>query len=268
VRYFLDTEFIERPGLLDLISVAIVAEDGRELYAVSSECDHAEADEWVCANVLPKLPPRETWIPRSEIAKAILAIVAGDDKPEFWAYFADYDWVLFCWLFGRMVDLPKGWPMFCMDLKQSMVGRGLTKSDLPKMSPDEEHDALADARWLRGAHAVVHQAPSGRDPDLYMHLAEPRASKEDAGGSLDAFMAEVHTARVKHRIPELLVLPVVYWKDRAGAIEPLGSTAFYGDQRHSIPIAATALRRFKQDHDRRIAEMAGLVDEEAPADVR
>lgn len=41
-------------------------------------------------------------------------------NPEFYAYYADYDWVVFCWLFGRMIDLPKGFPMYCRDLKQML----------------------------------------------------------------------------------------------------------------------------------------------------
>lgn len=40
------------------------------------------------------------------------------DKPKFYSYYADYDWVVICWLFGRMIDLPTGFPMFCFDLKQ------------------------------------------------------------------------------------------------------------------------------------------------------
>jgi len=39
---------------------------------------------------------------------------------QFYAYYADYDWVVFCWLFGRMIDLPTGFPMYCNDLKQLM----------------------------------------------------------------------------------------------------------------------------------------------------
>lgn len=42
------------------------------------------------------------------------------NQPEFYAYYADYDWVLFCSLFGRMIDLPKGFPMYCIDLKQTL----------------------------------------------------------------------------------------------------------------------------------------------------
>lgn len=41
-------------------------------------------------------------------------------QPEFYAYFADYDWVLFCTLFGTMMDLPKGFPQYCRDLKQTL----------------------------------------------------------------------------------------------------------------------------------------------------
>lgn len=41
-------------------------------------------------------------------------------KPEFYGYYSDYDWVAFCWLFGKMIDLPKGFPMYCKDLKQML----------------------------------------------------------------------------------------------------------------------------------------------------
>jgi len=68
---------------------------------------------------------------------------------QIFGYFADYDWVLFCSLFGRMIDLPKGMPMFCMDLKQMMEERGLTKEWKQNNCPDpeKEHDALEDAIW-------------------------------------------------------------------------------------------------------------------------
>ena len=39
MKYWIDTEFIERPCTIDLISAGLVAEDGREFYAESSEVD-------------------------------------------------------------------------------------------------------------------------------------------------------------------------------------------------------------------------------------
>ena len=152
MRFYLDTEFNEAPGILDLISIALVAEDGREFYAVSSEFREEDCNEWVRAHVLPKLAG-ERRVSRAEIRDGIRAFI-GEAPPEMWGYFADYDWVLFCWLFGAMVDLPKGWPMFCLDLKQAMHEHGLTKDVLPAQ-PHNAHHALADARWLRKAHEVA-----------------------------------------------------------------------------------------------------------------
>lgn len=40
--------------------------------------------------------------------------------PTFYGYYADYDWVLLCSLFGAMMKLPKGFPMYCVDLKQEL----------------------------------------------------------------------------------------------------------------------------------------------------
>lgn len=39
---------------------------------------------------------------------------------EFYGYYADYDWVVFCWLFGKMNNLPAGFPYYAKDLKQIM----------------------------------------------------------------------------------------------------------------------------------------------------
>jgi hypothetical protein len=145
VRYFLDTEFIERPCTIDLISLGIVREDGAEFYAESSEVDWSRASEWVVVNVLPHLDG--DGISRRKIAEGVLAFV-GDDKPEFWGYYSDYDWVAFCWLFGSMIDLPDGFPMFCRDVKQMAVDLGNPR--LPEQS-STEHNALADACWTMEA---------------------------------------------------------------------------------------------------------------------
>lgn len=69
-------------------------------------------------------------------------------KPVFWGYYADYDWVVFCQLFGTMMDLPKGFPMYCCDIKQWCDMLGNPK--LPEQGKGEHH-ALADARWNRQA---------------------------------------------------------------------------------------------------------------------
>lgn len=160
MRYFLDTEFIEDGRTIDLISIGIAAEDGRSYYAISLEFDPSKASEWVQANVLDRLPHRlrrpglkprgsgPEWKTRFEIREDIVAFI-GDDTPEFWGYYAAYDWVSFCWLFGLMVDLPKHFPMYCRDIKQMMDDLGVEK--IP-FEPAEEHNALSDAHWNRRAY--------------------------------------------------------------------------------------------------------------------
>lgn len=160
MKYFLDTEFIEYPGCIDLISIGIVAEDGREFYAESTEVDWSKASPWVIENVKSQLLWLDGYVPgaagndvsehvatKATIGATIKEFVT-DPHPEFWAYYADYDWVAFCWLFGTMLELPDGWPKFCVDLKQWNVQLGERK--LPEQS-GIEHNALADARWLRDA---------------------------------------------------------------------------------------------------------------------
>ena len=54
-RFFYDTEFIEDGTTIDLVSIGVVDETGREFYAVSTEFDPSKAINWVRRNVLDKL---------------------------------------------------------------------------------------------------------------------------------------------------------------------------------------------------------------------
>ena len=65
-RWFLDTEFHDDGRIIDLISIALVAEDGKNFYyAVSTEFDQERCNDWVKANVLPKLPSPLPLMPAS-----------------------------------------------------------------------------------------------------------------------------------------------------------------------------------------------------------
>jgi len=253
MKYFIDTEFIEgpqkeifpislfrkkTPPTIDLISIGIVAEDGRELYEISKDFNLKEAwnrfektncchipnlctsnceafcpgykkKYWLRENVLytiwkelflyqecdyALLNSRESdkfkaeldddlykklftykslkgllkkhGKTNNEIRKSVLHFTHGvytksgllkDNKPEFYAYFADYDWVVFCWLFGKMINLPEGFPKYCNDLKQmldqnksNILKEGFSnyiKKGYGYPEKENEHNALADARW-------------------------------------------------------------------------------------------------------------------------
>ena len=99
-------------------------------------------------------------------------------QTEFYAYYADYDWVVFCWLFGRMIDLPKGFLMYCKDLKQELdkkveLTNGYGKVKLRTLSVEEkleflkdtedypkqtnEHNALAGAKWNKKLYDFINE---------------------------------------------------------------------------------------------------------------
>lgn len=141
MRFWFDTEFIEDGRTIDLLAIGMVSEDGRVYYAEPLETNRARAGDWVKTNVLPHL--RGPLVPRKQIADEIREFVG--DAPEIWAYYADYDWVALCQLYGTMMELPFSWPMFCRDLKQLAGDTRL---------PDQNtvaHNALNDALWAREA---------------------------------------------------------------------------------------------------------------------
>lgn len=148
MKIWFDTEFIEDGKTIDLISIGMVREDGKTYYAQNLNCQLDRASDWVKANVLSQLNwSIEVSKLKSEIAREVIEF-AGEN-PEFWAYYADYDWVVLCQLYGDMMQLPSGWPMLCMDVKQYAVMLG--NPQLPKQKKDEEHHALADAIWCKRA---------------------------------------------------------------------------------------------------------------------
>lgn len=246
MKYYLDSEFIEsfhkplfgkRRHFIDLISIGIVAEDGRTYYAISNEFDSRDASDWVYDNVIMnimvdwaksfsgdmrndhlrsiegkgkhgsvKMMQKAIGKSNKKIAKEIIEFVFHDvfinfkgaeqefhsrtkkygwetEPPEFYAYYADYDWVLFCSLFGTMMDLPKGFPQYCRDLKQMLDekerllcdlnpnGECLNKEGASGVFSEKffkkltnhplypaqknEHNALADAKWNKELHEFL-----------------------------------------------------------------------------------------------------------------
>jgi 3' exoribonuclease, RNase T-like len=146
VRYFFDTEFIEDGRTIDLVSIGVVDEHGREFYAVSTEFDPSKAGPWVRAHVLDKLPPPSSPVYRSrrEIRDSLLEyLTAPGEEIELWAWYASYDHVALAQLWGTMPQLPRAIPRFTRELRQRWEDAG--KPALPP-TPSDAHDALADAR--------------------------------------------------------------------------------------------------------------------------
>lgn len=142
----IDSEFIEDGKTIKPVSLALVRQDGAELYFEFEGVDWESANPWVIAHVKPHLTGETT--STIEIRNKIHGFVG--EKPEFWGYYSDYDWVLFCQLHGSMIELPSHYPMYCRDLIQLMDERRIKKEDF-KSQEGVEHNALADARWILSA---------------------------------------------------------------------------------------------------------------------
>jgi 3' exoribonuclease, RNase T-like len=186
MKYYIDSEFADDGSTIDLVSIGIVAEDGRELYLQSTEFDHRKASTWVKENVLthlvmcPWAEPSKKGIPglyrtdkayhkkygqcvdqqrgyihncpwrtRMQLAREIKTFIDVEDgKPELIGWCSAYDWVALCQLYGPMMDLPDGWPHYIRDLQHVLDDRGISDDELP---PQEEglHNALADAQHIK-----------------------------------------------------------------------------------------------------------------------
>nr|WP_276537623.1 polyadenylate-specific 3'-exoribonuclease AS [Corynebacterium phoceense] len=160
VRYFYDTEFIEDGQTIELVSIGIVAEDGREYYAVSTDFDPARANPWVREHVLDKLPSPsdKVWRSAARIREEVLEfLTSAPTPPQLWAWVGDYDHVLVAQLWGDMAALPREIPRYTRELKQYWEFAG--RPALPPV-PDGNHDALVDARHnLAKFHACMEALP-------------------------------------------------------------------------------------------------------------
>jgi hypothetical protein len=140
--YALDTEFIDAPTAAELISLALVSADGRELY-IEFPYTESEISPWLREHVVPMLKDEKVSFEMG--ATMVRDFVGGSkfDPPEFWAYYAAHDWFWFCRLFGGMMALPRHYPHLVRDFANIQQG-------LPSIAGPEHH-ALNDARSLMAA---------------------------------------------------------------------------------------------------------------------
>ena len=158
VDYVVDAEFIDGDLEIDLVSLAVVADDGREFYAVSNEFDPSRANHFVATTVLPQLeaPGDPVWMSRQEIKDGLLVFV-GSTTPRFWSWGGlPYDWMVIAQLFGVDERMPDGWLSTGYDITLLVNRAGFSTDPLDPRLPQHTgaaHHALADAHW---AQAVLH----------------------------------------------------------------------------------------------------------------
>lgn len=168
MRVFYDTEFFEDGTIIDLISIGITLDDGREFYAVNEEFDTQRMlahpnNVWLMNNVFNSIGHEKIIdegcgglvdvvitdlyaMPKAEIAEEIvrmLAPYAKRESIELWAYYAAYDHVALAQLWGRMLEMPSEVvPMYTNDIMTLSAQKGHPK--LPAQIAGN-HNALKDA---------------------------------------------------------------------------------------------------------------------------
>lgn len=186
MKIYYDTEFLEDGSTIELISIGMVAEDGRELYLVNEGIEDEPLysrigrHPWLMQNVIPGLPLRErdpidqpqaqyagrfhldhtsnTIMPRRMIRNAVREFIERTPDPQLWAWYGAYDHVVLAQLFGRMVTLPARVPMWTNDLQQEIQRLGVDEADVPRQD-EGVHNALEDARHV--ARIAEHLAGLG-----------------------------------------------------------------------------------------------------------
>jgi hypothetical protein len=169
-----DCEFLEDGRTIDLISIGMVDDAGREFYAVNRDAPWKRISKhpWLPGNVVPHLPRLHgdarmqaarrnycaiDWTdarvrPLDDIMRGVRQFLLGTsfsslvDFPavtELWADHAAYDHVALAQLFGTMMDLPDGLPMYTNELQQEWQRAGRPT----KPQHVGEHNALHDARY-------------------------------------------------------------------------------------------------------------------------
>ena len=121
MKYIFDTKYIESKGNIDLVSVGIVCEDGREFYAINEDCNFSKATDWMLENVLAPigitLDGKQVvyfadascdinlyGMSKNDIKKLVLDFV-GNKQPECWTQWAEYNWDILCQVLDLNVPL-------------------------------------------------------------------------------------------------------------------------------------------------------------------
>lgn len=190
-RVFYDCEFVDDGRTIDPISIGMVDDQGRTLYAVNADMpvEKVVGHDWLSKNVWPLLPlvdkhvpdadgtrppqcackPRHMRldrtnihvVPRQVLVNQVRDFLLRPNEPlELWANYAAYDHVMLAQLFGPMVKLPKGVPPRTCCIQQ-FADEHDAHGMLPPMLGNT-HNALDDALWNHEAWKAIDRVKTRR----------------------------------------------------------------------------------------------------------
>lgn len=180
MNVFFDTEFTGLHKDTTLISIGLVAEDGRQFYAELTDYDRKQVNGWIRDNVLAHLTLQPLGKPQApavwpagcycgdkrRIAYELGKWLEGFDEPvQLISDVCAFDWVLFCDLFGGAFGIPNNVSPAPVDINQMIADKefftpaeafDISREELANLPADEaqKHNALWDALVIK---AIWHE---------------------------------------------------------------------------------------------------------------
>ena len=185
MNLYFDTEFTGLHAETTLVSIGIVAENGKKFYAEFSEYDEKQCDDWIKENVLKHtiLAGNDALAKRLGEDKDTTVILGSNayiqyalgewlkqfDSVQFVSDVCHYDMVLLIDIFGGAFDLPKNVSAVCHDINQDIARHyGISEREAFDKSREEivselcgefiagdKHNALYDAEVIKAIYGEV-----------------------------------------------------------------------------------------------------------------
>ena len=179
MKIYFDTEFTGLHKDTTLISIGLVAEDGKTFYAELTDYDKSQCDEWIEKNVIGNLllstPTTKVtgndWIilGDKELVKSYLTSWLDQYKSvEFVSDVSHYDMVLLIDIFGHAFKLPSHVCAACHDINQD-IARHYDVDEIVAFDKSREeiiaenaiaiegdkHNALYDAKVIKEIYHII-----------------------------------------------------------------------------------------------------------------
>lgn len=147
MKLVVDCEFTQLNSSSKLISMALVAEDGRELYIeLNDNYTTSDCSEFVVDWVLPQLTGGHNSTSKDTARNRLLGFLSQFDSVDIMSDAPAWDWEFFCSMAyhqGRWPSNVSNRPINLIDLYNES---GVQVDDAPELP----HHALLDARLLMG----------------------------------------------------------------------------------------------------------------------
>lgn len=177
MNVYFDTEFTGLHKGTTLISIGLIASNGKKFYAEIIDYDRSQVDDWIKENVINNLWAVSKTVDecskheyyhlgtKKEIAKKLKDWFLGFDSIQLVSDVAHFDMVLLIDLFGGAFDLPKNINPSCHDINQDIARfLGITEREAFDVSREcflgiclssEKHNALYDAEIIKEIYEFI-----------------------------------------------------------------------------------------------------------------